>query len=139
MMPRIKLWAGLVLLFGTGVIAGSVGSSLYGDVLRPKAERGPLAQHDRIMKYPSQQLSLTPQQRSEIEPIVTHTHVAILELRFSHQPEIEQILSSSMGELKAKLSATQQAEVDKLYNRLEHRWQVYRAYLEDQKKGMTTH
>ena len=138
-MSRVKLWAGLVLLFGTGVMAGSVGSSLYSDAMRPKADRGPLAQHDRIMKRLTQQLSLTPQQRSEIDPIVTRTHVAILELRFSHQSEIEQILSTSMGELKTKLSSSQQAELDRMYNRLQQRWQVSRAYLEDQKKGTTTH
>lgn len=137
-MSRLKLWAGLVLLFGTGVIAGSVGFSLYGDVLRPKLDRSPLAQHDRIMKRLSHHLSLTPQQRSEIEPIVTRTHVAILEWRFSHQSEIEQILASSMGELKTKLSSEQQAELDRMYNRLQERWKASRTYVEDQKKGMTT-
>jgi hypothetical protein len=63
--------------------------------------------------------------------------VAILELRFSHQADIEQILARGMAELKTKLSPAQQAELDKMYAGLQQRWQVSRGYLDAKKKEVT--
>jgi hypothetical protein len=99
-----------------------------------RGDRSPAAQHERIMKRLTQELSLTAQQQTEIDPIVTRAHVAILELRFSHQADIEQILIRGMAELKAKLSPAQQAELDKMYAALQQRWQVSRGYLDAKKK-----
>jgi uncharacterized coiled-coil protein SlyX len=53
----------------------------------------------------------------------------ILQLRFSHQPEVEQALTQGMAEIKTKLSAEQQKELDALYAKLQRRWQVSRDYL----------
>jgi hypothetical protein len=99
-----------------------------------RGERGPAAQHERIMKRLTHELSLTPQQQTDIEPIVSRAHVAILELRFAHQAEIEQILAKGMAELKEKLSSAQQPELDRMYRGLQQRWQVSREYLDAQKK-----
>lgn len=135
-MSRLKLWVGLIVLFGAGVATGSIGTSLYTDAERVhRGERGPVAQHERIMKRLTQGLSLTAQQQLEIEPIVSRAHVAILELRFSHQGEIERILSKGMAEIKERLSPEQQAELDKMYGGLQQRWQLSRDYLEAQKNG----
>jgi len=51
-------------------------------------------------------------------------------LRFSHQPEVEQALTQGMAEIKTKLSAKQQEELDELYAKLQRRWQVSRDYLQ---------
>jgi len=135
-MTRMKLWAGLAILFGAGVVTGTVGTSVYGDTVgASRTERGPAAQHDRIMKQLAQKLSLTAAQRSEIEPIVTRAHLAILELRFSHQAEIEDILARGMTDIKARLSTEQQSELDRMYAGLERRWAISRAYLDTQRKG----
>lgn len=135
-MSQLKLWVGLIVLFGAGVATGSIGTSLYTDAERVhRGERGPAAQHERIMKRLTQGLSLTAQQQLEIEPIVSRAHVAILELRFSHQGEIERILSKGMAEIKERLSPEQQAELDKMYGGLQQRWQLSRDYLEAQKNG----
>jgi len=88
------------------------------------------------MKRLTQELSLTSQQQSEIDPIVRRAHVAILELRFSHQAEVEQILKTGMAELKEKLSSTQQPELDRMYAGLEQRWQLSREYLAEQKQRL---
>lgn len=135
-MSRLKLWVGLIVLFGAGVATGSIGTSLYTDAERVhRGERGPVAQHERIMKRLTQGLLLTAQQQLEIEPIVSRAHVAILELRFSHQGEIERILSKGMAEIKERLAPEQQAELDKMYGGLQQRWQLSRDYLEAQKNG----
>ncbi|MDF0674446.1 MAG: hypothetical protein P0120_08960 [Nitrospira sp.] len=87
------------------------------------------------MKRLTQGLSLTTRQQLEIEPIVSRAHVAILELRFSHQGEIEQILSEGLADIKEKLSPEQQSELDEMYAGLQQRWQLSRGYLEIHKKG----
>jgi hypothetical protein len=60
--------------------------------------------------------------------------VEILQLRLSHQPELEQTLARGVADLKAKLSVEQQAKLDKLYARLQRRWQVTGEYLEAARK-----
>jgi hypothetical protein len=82
------------------------------------------------MKRLTHELALTPAQRADIEPIVSRTHVEILQLRFSHQPEVEQALTQGMAEIKIKLSAEQQKELDGLYAKLQRRWQVSRDYMQ---------
>jgi|SRR5689334_4071690 hypothetical protein len=134
-MSRLRLWVGLIVLFGAGALTGIVATCLFMDFERThRGERGPAAQHERIMKRLTHELSLTPQQQTDIEPIVSRAHVAILELRFAHQAEIEQILAKGMAELKEKLSSTQQPELDRMYRGLQQRWQVSREYLDAQKK-----
>jgi len=136
-MSRSKLWAGLIVLFGAGILTGILGARLYIDAERmPRGDRGPAARHERIMKRLTQELSLTAQQQTEIDPIVTWAHVAILELRFSHQPEIEDILAKGMTDIKAKLSSAQQTELDRMYAELQQRWQTSRDYLAAKKKDV---
>ena len=137
MTPRLRLWVGLFVLFGAGVLTGVVATRLCLDSERThRVQRGPTAQYERIMKRLTQELSLTSQQQSEIDPIVRRAHVAILELRFSHQAEVEQILKTGMAELKEKLSSTQQPELDRMYAGLEQRWQLSREYLAEQKQRL---
>lgn len=137
-MSRLRLWAGLIVLFTAGVLTGVVGTLLYVDSERAhRGDRGPVAQHERIMKRFTQELSLTAEQQMEIDPIVTRAHVAVLELRFSHQAEIEQILGAGMTELKTKLSPTQQSDLDRMYAGLQQRWQTSREYLAAKKKDVT--
>jgi hypothetical protein len=90
------------------------------------------------MKRLTQDLSLTPQQQADIEPIVTRAHVALLELRFAHQAEVEQILARGIAEISTKLSTAQQPEFDRMYKGLERRWRVSREYIESQKQKLGT-
>jgi Spy/CpxP family protein refolding chaperone len=134
MTSRLKLWGGLIVLFCAGALTGAVADSVFLHA-EPTASRehGPAAHHDRIMKRLTEGLSLTAQQQAEIDPIVARAHVALLELRFSHQAEVERILARGVADLKTKLSTAQQAELDRMYKGLERRWQGSRDYLEEQK------
>jgi Spy/CpxP family protein refolding chaperone len=137
MTSRLKLWGGLILLFCAGALAGAVADSMFLHAESATSrERGPAAHHERIMKRLTEGLSLTPEQQAEIEPIVSRAHVALLELRFAHQVEVEQILGRGMADLKTKLSPSQQSELDRMYNGLERRWQGSRDYLEAQKRKL---
>jgi hypothetical protein len=137
-MSRLKLWAGLLILFGAGVLAGVLGMSLYAETERqPRSDHGPAARQERIIKRLAEELSLSAQQQRNIEAVVTRAHVAILELRFAHQQEIEQILAQSMGELKTHLSPPQQRDLDKMYAELQQRWQASREFLATKKATLT--
>jgi hypothetical protein len=126
-----KLWGGLVVLFIAGALTGIAGTTLYHQYEQDhRWDRGPAARQERIMKRLTHELALTPAQQAEIEPIVSRTHVEILQVRFQHQPEVEQALIHGMAEIKTKLSVGQQAELDKLYATLQRRWQVSRDYLQ---------
>jgi len=135
-MSQSKLWAGLILLFGSGVLTGIVAAYLYGTVERPRPAESGLAQHERIMKRLTDELSLTAGQQADIQPIVTRAHTAILELRLSHQGEVEEILGHGMAELKRTLSKEQQDKLDQMYGRLQGRWQASRDHLEAMKKDL---
>ena len=134
-MSRVKLWTGLIVLFAAGILTGVIGTCLYHDSgLAHRGQRGPAAQQERIMKRLTHELSLTAEQQADIGPIVSRAHVAILELRFAHQSEVEAILIRGMIELKEKLSPDQQVKLDKLYARLQQRWQRVRDYLDEARK-----
>jgi hypothetical protein len=137
MTSRLKLWGGLIVLFCAGALSGVVADSVFLHAEPASGgDHGPAARHQRIMKRLTEGLSLTAQQQAEIEPIVTRAHVSLLELRFAHQPEVEQILARGMAELNGKLSPAQQSELGRMYKGLERRWQGSREYLETQKHSM---
>ncbi len=132
-----KLWGGLLVLFLAGTLTGIGGTILYQQYEQEhRWERGPAAKQERVMKWLTRELSLSSAQQADIEPIVSRTHVEILELRFSHQTEIEQALTQGITEVKTKLSAEQQGKIDGLYAKLQRRWQVSRDYVEAAKKGV---
>ena len=126
-----KLWGGLVVLFIAGALMGIAGTTLYHQYEQEhRWERGPAAKHERIMKRLTHELALTPAQQADIEPMISRTHVEILQLRFAHQPEVEQALTQGMAEIKTKLSVEQQEKLDGLYAKLQRRWQISRDYLQ---------
>lgn len=137
-MSRGTVIGGLVVLFVAGVLCGIAGISFYHAYEREqRGERGAAAQHERIMTRLTQELALTAEQRTDIEPIVTRAHVAILEIRFAHQAEVETVLMGGMAALKAKLSPEQQTRLEAMYARLQRRWTKSRDYLEETKKHLT--
>lgn len=139
MTSRLKLWGGLIVLFCAGALSGAVVASLFLHGERTsRGDQGPAAHHERMMKRLTQDLSLTAQQQAEIEPIVTRAHVALLDLRFAHQAEVEQILARGMAEISAKLSPAQQPELERMYKGLERRWRISRDYLEAEKRKLAS-
>ena len=125
-----KVWGGLVVLFLAGALTGIAGSTLYHQYEQEhRWERGPTEKHERIMKRLTHELALTPAQQADIEPMISRTHVAILQLRFAHQPEVEQALTHGLAEIKTTLSVEQQAKLDGLYANLQRRWQASRDYV----------
>lgn len=129
-MSRTTLWSGLIVLFLAGALMGVVGTSFYYQYEdEHRWDKGPVGRQERIMKRLTQELSLAPAQQAEIEPIVKHAHLEILQVRVRHQPDIDRILGLGMEALKAKLSPEQQTKLDRLHVQLQQRWQLNRDYL----------
>lgn len=136
-MSRVKLWTGLIVLFAAGFLSGVAGTWSYHNYEREhRGERGPGAQHQRIMNRLTQELNLTAEQQTEVAAIVTRAQLAILELRFSHQTEVEDILTRGISELKVTLSAEQQTRLDEMYARIQQRWHKSREYLNETKRKL---
>jgi hypothetical protein len=132
-----KLWGGLIVLFLAGTLTGIGGTILYHQyVQEDQGERGPAARQERVMKRLTKELSLSPDQQAGIRPIVNRAHVELLQLRFQHQPAVEQVFAQGLVDIKATLSAGQQVKLDELYAQLQRRWQISRDYLEATKKEM---
>lgn len=129
-LSRGTLWTGLLVLFLAGALTGAVGTALYYQYEdEHRWDRGPAARQERIMKRLTQELSLSPAQRAEIDPIVNRAHLDILRLRVQHQPDVDRILGLGMGEIKAKVSPEQQAKLDLLYAQLQRRWRMNSEYV----------
>ncbi len=129
-MSRTGVWIGLVVLFCAGALMGAVGTSLYYQYEdEHRWERGPGARQERTMKRLTQELILSTTQQAEVEPIVARAHLELLRLRVNHQPDVDRVLDLGMQELKAKLSAEQQAKLDGLHAQLQQRWRMTREYV----------
>jgi len=130
MMTQPKLWIGLLILFFAGILTGTVGTTLYWQYEQNhQSERGPAARQERVMKKLIHELSLDPAQQATIKPIVERTYKNLLQLRFRHQPEVEQILAQGMTDMKAALGPEQRTKLDGLYARLRGRWNQSREFL----------
>ena len=139
-MPKAKPWTSLLILFGAGTLTGIMGTGLYLDdgAGTCQGERGPIAQREQVMKQLVHELSLTATQQAEIDPIVKRVHLAILELRFAHQAEVEDILTRGITDLSTTLSPDQQDELAELYGRLQYCWQRSRKYIAEAKKTLSS-
>lgn len=129
-MTREKLWIGLIVLFLAGTLTGIVGTMLYCRYEQEhRWEHGPGARQDRVIKKLAHELSLTSLQRDAIKPIVARAHLELLTLRVRHQPEVEQILTDGMRNMKSTLSPEQQGKLDTLYAQFQRRWSMSRDFL----------
>lgn len=134
-MTRGKLWGGLIVLFLAGAVTGIVGTCLYHRYEQQHhGEGGQAARQERFMKRLTQELSLTPAQQADIQPIVKRTHLDTLQLRVQHQPEVERIFARGIADLKPKLSSDQQTKLEGLYTKHQRHWQEARDYLAKERK-----
>jgi len=122
-VKRWNLVLGLVALFLSGVLVGTLGTAIYfkqtmGHIF---GESQP-AVRKLVMKKLVRELDLTETQRVRIEEIVGEIQAELWEFRKQHQREIEGILARGIAQMKPELSADQQQKLDALFERLkQHR------------------
>ena len=135
-MTQQRLWIGLVVLFLAGIVTGVAGTTFYWQYEREhQSDQGPVAKQERLMRKLIHDLSLDQAQEAAIKPIVERTYKNLLRLRFHHQPEVEQLLTQGMADMKAALSPEQQTKLDGLYARLRGRWDKSREFMSAPDQG----
>lgn len=121
-MAKWKIWVGLLVLFVSGVLIGSVGTRMY---VRHKLSgifsRERPAVRNLFVRRLTRELDLTREQREEIEEIASSAAEKFHKLHTQHRSEVEAIFDHSASEMKQHLSPTQQEQFDELRKRMKAR------------------
>ena len=123
-MNKLKLVAGVILIFLVGALTGALGTGIYFKNRMERFSAGgppPRLRKVLVMKRLSKELDLTEQQRHAFEKIVEESEVKILALRRQYLPEIKAIMDRSFELMKDKLNSKQQKRLEELKERLENR------------------
>lgn len=123
-MNKLKLIAGIVLIFCVGAFAGALGTGAYFThrferFARP-GHHPPIAR--LLMERLTYKLDLTRSQQAEVRAILDQTRIKLHDLRNKYQPEMEAIIESSLQLAKEKLNAEQKKKIDEMYAKLKKRW-----------------
>ena len=111
---RWKLVSGLLLVFVLGILAGSLGTGFYLKHRLVPLIKEPRARKSFIMKRLSKKLSLTPEQQTKIEPIISQMIQNRREFYRKARPEIKTIMDQGFIKIKAELSEDQKEKLDEL-------------------------
>lgn len=122
-MKKWKLILGLLILFGSGVLVGALGTTLYykqtaGHVLG----EGQPGVRKMVMRKLVRDLDLTEAQRPRIEAIVTEVQAELGKFRAQHRPELEAIIDRGLARMRPLLSGPQQEKLDTFSRRLTDHW-----------------
>lgn len=122
-MKKCKLILGLLIFFGSGILVGALGTTLYykqtaGYVLG----KGQPVVRKMVMRKLVRDLDLTEEQRPRIEAIVTEIQAELEKFRAQHRPELEAIIDRGLARMRPLLSGTQQEKLDTFSQRLRDHW-----------------
>ena len=121
-MSKVKVWAGILLVFFLGALAGSLGTGVY---LKHRIERFSRGKHPPIrvvlMKKLDHELDLTETQRVEVEKILEQLGTKLHELRQKHRPELERLFDDSFDMIKERLDQKQKSRFDEIRQEMRRR------------------
>ena len=109
-----KLISGLLLVLVLGILVGSIGTGLYLKYQVAPLEKGSKAREAFIFERLSEELNLTPNQKSKIGPIVEQ----MIEKRREHyqriRPEVKTIMDQGFSQIKQELNEDQKKKLEAL-------------------------
>lgn len=118
-MSKWKIWLGLVVVFASGVLIGSVGTRLY---LRHRITQVMSGERpffkNMFLVHLTREIELTNAQREAVERIADRASVSFRSLRKEHRGDVEAIFDQAVLDMKEHLSPDQQKEMDALYERM---------------------
>ncbi|MEW6265152.1 MAG: hypothetical protein AB1641_18905 [Thermodesulfobacteriota bacterium] len=123
-MKKLKLIAGVVLVFLLGALSGSLATGYYFrfDPFRVRpAGQTPQERTDHIVKRLSKDLALTETQKKEITEIVKQSEERLFALKSRMWPEIKTIIDQSFSRIREKLDQDQRKKLDEIREELQ-RW-----------------
>ena len=118
-MQKWKIGTGLLVLFLSGVLIGSVGTRVY---IRHKIsgifarERPPI--RDLFFRRLTRELDLTAEQRKEIDGVASSAAERFQALHRQQREEAEAFLDQTVSEMKKYLIPEQQERLDEIRNRM---------------------
>jgi Spy/CpxP family protein refolding chaperone len=116
-MNKLKLIAGVLLIFMTGIAAGHFGTVFY---FKNKIfKQGPPAFHHLIENKISRELKLTQQQKIKINKIILQAEKNFDSFRKKHRPELKLNLSGCFKKINEILTPEQQERFKQIQNRFE--------------------
>lgn len=124
-MTRGKMIAAMVVVFVAGFLVGVLST---GAVVKRYVQRyingGPASARQFVVSALDHELKLTPEQREKLQPVISQAHSRLLAVRGNVQPEVDQIFSNAVLEMKVSLTPEQVERLDVLLGRLKQRWSV---------------
>ncbi|MFN8388723.1 MAG: hypothetical protein U0136_00365 [Bdellovibrionota bacterium] len=117
---KLRIWFGVLVVFSLGAVVGSAGTKIYySRWFFGIINEGPPAVRRVLLHKLDSELHPTAEQSQQIEKIVTEYHLKVIELRRSHQPEMEAILDQAIRDLDPVLNAEQQKKLHSLYDKMQ--------------------
>lgn len=131
-----KPWKVVVAFAGVFVAGGIFGAALALRWAGPphpghRAAIAELHMMDRL----NSELSLTPEQRRKIEPIVTRVEAETRRLRRESIQSFRAVMEKANAEIAAELTPEQQAKLEDMRKRFRERVERFRARERDRQKG----
>ena len=121
-MMRLKLWAGISLVFVLGVLAGSLGAVLYyKNRIERFEEYGYSKKAHILMKRLDETLGLSEVQKTEIEAVLREFHKDLSDIRNEVHPRIEELRRRTFATIKEALDGDQIRKFQELEESLRHR------------------
>lgn len=122
-MKKLKVFIGIFLIFILGILAGTLGTGFFikhriGRFVRNEGHFPPI----RILERLSDKLDLSKTQQVEIEKILKQARKQLIEFRQAYRPKFEKIFNNTIEQIKQKLDNRQKQKLDKLTERLKHRF-----------------
>ena len=120
--PKIKLAAGIILVFLVGALAGVLGASIYFEARFEKIFHGGPPRGEDIIERLKKELDLTPAQVKEIRPIVMSIDKKSFELRKQFMPRVVRLHEQARAQIREKLNEAQKIKFDEINERLKKRF-----------------
>ncbi len=114
-MNKIKLIAGVLVIFLTGIAAGHLGTVFY--FQNKIYTQGPPALHHLIKKKITRNLRLTNAQQIKFDKIITQAEKDFDAFRQKHHPEVELLLTDCFQKINELLTPEQQKRFEKIKTR----------------------
>lgn len=112
---KIKVVAGVLVVFLCGLLLGALGTSLVvARQIKKFAEGGASARRTWIMRRLNRQLHLTETQRQAVQQIVDRTEEEISNLLRRAMSEFAEILRRQNAEIRPLLTPEQQQKLDSM-------------------------
>ena len=122
-MKKWSLVLGLLVLFGSGVLVGALGTAVYyKQTAGYVVGEGQPGVRRMVMKKLVRDLDLNDTQRVQIDAIVAEVQAELGKFRAQHRPDIEAIIDRGLARMRPLLSAAQQEKLDTFSQRVKDHW-----------------